>query len=82
MTKIGDAFFNINHVLAVYPTTTRRQTFDFQSGKNFKPSVMVVSAIDGKETNVVVGNEYTNKNTALILAQEYVSKIDFTQFID
>lgn len=77
MTKIGDAFFNMNHVLMVHPTITMKRPFDFgPNGKNYKPTVTVVSAIDGKEVAIDVG-EYTDNKSALVLAQEYVSKIEF-----
>jgi hypothetical protein len=78
MIKIGDAFFNMNHVFMVYPTTAMKKPFDVNSNKNYKPTATVVSAIDGKDTVVNVGDEFIDKESALALAKEYVSKIKFT----
>ena len=77
MTKIGNAFVNMNHVFMVYPTTAIKKPFDFQSGKNYIPTLTIVSAVGGEEVVIDVGDEYTDKNNALMLAKEYLSTIDF-----
>jgi len=76
MTKIGNTFVNMNHVFMVYPTTSIKKPFDY-SGKNYMPIVKVVSAINGEEVIIDIGDEYTDKNHALMLAKDYLSSIDF-----
>lgn len=77
MTKIGDAFFNMNHVLAVYPTVAKKQPFDFGSPNNYKPTATVVSTLNGKDVVIDLSGRFTDKHSALVEAQEYLTKINF-----